>query len=152
MREGEVMTQETRWLVWGGRFADTASAMAATIIVDGWEMHGPFATEAEANKVCLDRMRRNVDTCAHRMFVTPLTGLDYANFASGTLHGMLLTIGVKALVAFGKDSLGVEVVAGDPALVPAQWAGLAVHLENRHDTPLAGHPDFDTQAFFNDQT
>ncbi|WBV45455.1 hypothetical protein [Pseudoroseomonas cervicalis] len=54
------------WVVWGGVFRDTSFQD----LEEGTEeLHGPFHSEAAAEKVWLERMRRMVDIASHRLFV-----------------------------------------------------------------------------------
>lgn len=54
------------YVVWGGIFENTSFQ---TLEPGTEELHGPFATMAEAEKVWNDRMRRMIDVAAHRLFV-----------------------------------------------------------------------------------
>lgn len=82
-------TMSDVFYVWGGRFDTTAKAFqvppSAGDIVDGFETHGPFATEAEADRAWLGLTRRNVDICAHRMLVQPVSADASAAFLARLL-------------------------------------------------------------------
>ncbi|MBC9177344.1 DUF4170 domain-containing protein [Pseudoroseomonas ludipueritiae] len=54
------------WVVWGGVFRDTSFTELET---GTEELHGPFHSMADAEKVWLERMRRMVDIASHRLFV-----------------------------------------------------------------------------------
>lgn len=67
-----------RFIVWGGEFENTEAACAASpdrrSIIGQVEEHGPFDSEAEAERVWLGRMRRNVDVASYRLIVERLPG------------------------------------------------------------------------------
>jgi hypothetical protein len=54
------------WVVWGGIFRDTSFS---ELEAGTEELHGPFASMQDAEKVWLERMRRMVDIASHRLFV-----------------------------------------------------------------------------------
>jgi hypothetical protein len=39
---------------------------------DGAEMHGPFETEAEAERVWRGSTSKNIDICCHKLFIVPV--------------------------------------------------------------------------------
>lgn len=60
------MTERDRiWVLWGGVFEDTTFS----IVGEEEELHGPYHSEAEADRAWNDVMRRNVDRATHRVFV-----------------------------------------------------------------------------------
>ncbi|EHL99770.1 hypothetical protein HMPREF9946_02916 [Acetobacteraceae bacterium AT-5844] len=58
------------WVVWGGIFRDTSFQ---ELEAGTEELHGPFHSIEEAEKVWLERMRRMVDIASHRLFVMRAT-------------------------------------------------------------------------------
>lgn len=63
----EIMTTtgDRIWVLWGGIFKDTTFRE----LDEGEELHGPYHTEAEADRMWKEIMRRNVDRATHRVFV-----------------------------------------------------------------------------------
>lgn len=60
------MSERKIWVVWGGVFTDTGFG---TLVAGTEELHGPFHSEAEANRAWQERMRRKIDIATHRLFV-----------------------------------------------------------------------------------
>lgn len=58
-------TGDRFWVLWGGIFKDTKFHE----IEEAEELHGPYHTEAEADRMWKEIMRRNVDRATHRVFV-----------------------------------------------------------------------------------
>ncbi|MGX9963755.1 DUF4170 domain-containing protein [Roseomonas sp. F4] len=60
------MSERQIWVVWGGVFTDTNF----TVLEKGTEeLHGPYHSEAEADRAWQDHTRRKVDIATHRLFV-----------------------------------------------------------------------------------
>ncbi len=58
--------------VWGGVFTNGEFARLESAAVE--HISGPHADRAVAEHICLEGMRKNMDTCWHRLFV--LTGVE----------------------------------------------------------------------------
>lgn len=58
--------------VWGGVFTDGGFERLESAAVE--QVSGPHPDRATADRVCIEGMRKNIDTCWHRLFV--LTGAE----------------------------------------------------------------------------
>lgn len=88
--------QGKTFAIWGGRFRDTATAWTPNAgpgdILDMFQLGGPYS-RADADRACLEAIRRNVDACAHRMLVADLGSQSYESWAAEMkrLHEAALT-------------------------------------------------------------
>ena len=77
--------QGKTFAIWGGRFRDTATAWTPNAgpgdILDMFQLGGPYS-RADADRACLEAIRRNVDVCAHRALVADLGSESYASWAA----------------------------------------------------------------------
>jgi len=60
------MTEQTIWVLWGGVFTNTDFK---TLEAGTEELHGPYHSEAAANRAWNEQMRRKIDIATHRLFV-----------------------------------------------------------------------------------
>ncbi len=76
--------------VWGGVFRSNELAWAkpeptpASLEKGSFELHGPYATEADARRAQKEFTMRNVDVCAHRMVLADVATAE----AEAWTHGL----------------------------------------------------------------
>ena len=87
--------QDKTFAIWGGRFRDTTTAWSPSAgpadIIDMFQIGGPF-TQADAERACMEGIRRHVDVCAHRMLLAELGTQSYEDWAAGMKRDHLVSL------------------------------------------------------------